>query len=92
MINDGKQTLFMVTIQAHIFVEDIDKVTDVMLLNLWIIRAGNNSKQLGLTRIRDLKDFNSIGNGNELHNYQHCSKLLIFKVVKESYDKPTQCI
>ena len=27
----------MVTIQAHIFVEDIDKVTDVMLLNLWII-------------------------------------------------------
>ena len=69
----------MVTVQAHIFAEVIDKVTDVMVLNLWTIRAGSNSKYLGLTRIRNS---NSMGNGNELHNYQYWSKLLLFKVVK----------
>lgn len=81
--NEGRQqTLSMVTVQAHIFAEVIDKVTDVMVLNLWTIRAGSNSKYLGLTRIRNLKDLNSMGNGNELYNSQYCSKLLLFKVVK----------
>lgn len=72
----------MVTVQAHIFAEVIDKVTDVMVLNLWTIRAGSNSKYLGLTRISNLKDLNSMSNGNELYNSQYCSKLLLFKVVK----------